>query len=214
MSATLEPIIYIVDDDAGVRGSLSCLLESVGFKVEVFGEPKAFIAALRVDRPACTVLDLRTPGMSGLEVLTSLRERTTAMPVIMISAHADVEVAVQAMRFGACDFVQKPYSSDLLLSKIQNAVAMHRQLFADEREKRRILRHIELLSVREREVLQLLGYGHSTKTIADRLTISAKTVDNHRTNILRKTKTHSAAELTRLAILGGLAVLAEGKEPT
>jgi FixJ family two-component response regulator len=207
------PLVYVVDDDAGVRASLSLLLRSVGLDVAEFADPRLFLDGLQPERPGCVILDLRMPAMSGLEVLERLRLRSRSLPVVMISAHAEVETAVQAMKHGACDFLQKPYASDALLERVQAAAATHVMSLEAELARLRVGRRLATLSDREREVLCLLALGHPTKAIADVLAISAKTVDNHRSSLLKKTGTHSAVELAHLAHLAGLTPVPAGLGP-
>lgn len=189
--------IYLVDDEPDVTRGLRWLLESVGLDAEEHHEAEAFLASLaQHGDAACAVLDLRMPGLSGIEVMEQMLARRPDVPIIFLSAHGDVPSAVRAMKLGAFDFLQKPFNPQQFLDCIQRA-----RLAATERHKDWLKRcdyddTLSRLSVREREVLELMLDGGSSKEIGRKLTISPKTVDVHRANILRKLEVANARELT------------------
>ena len=188
--------IFLVDDEADVTRGLAWLLESVGVAANAFQQPEAFLEALKQHHgAACAVLDMRMPGLSGIELLDRLARLRPDIPVIILTAHGDVPNAVQAMKLGAVDFLQKPFNPQQFLDSVQRArreaVARHAK-WSQERERRE---QLEKLSVREREVMDHMLRGQSSKEIARDLDISPKTVDVHRANILRKMEAATAREL-------------------
>jgi two-component system, LuxR family, response regulator FixJ len=196
----MEPraCVFLVDDDQQIRDSLAWMLRSVGLEVECYGSPEAALAACTPDRPACLVIDLQLPGMSGLELRKRLLENGCYQPFIVMSGHGDVSLAVRAMRMGAMDFLEKPFSHQRLLEAIQKGVERD----ADERrrhaERTAIQTRLESLTPREREVLSLVADGTLSKRIAGQLGISPKTVEVHRSNIMKKMKVDSVAQLVNL----------------
>jgi len=203
-------IVYVVDDDHVVRTSLAMLIETVGVEVRSYGSSREFLEDPRRDECDCLVLDLRMPGMSGLELQSRLGTSFTA-PIIFVSGHADVPTAVQAMRDGAVDFLQKPFSDQALLDRI--ALALERsRLRRMEAERQGTLRaRMALLTPRETEVMRLVVVGRMSKLIADELQISVKTVEDHRAAIMKKMRAGSVAELVGLV---GEADAFEGHPPT
>lgn len=196
-----DPTVFVVDDDEAVRDSLSLLIRSVGLEVESYESAAAFLEDLDSERPGCLVLDVRMPGMSGLELQDRLLQQGTALPVIFITGHGDVPMAVRAMRAGAVDFIEKPFNDQDLLDRIQ--LALKRQ--AEEREsleeRQQIDRRLGRLTPREAEVMELLVAGSANKQIAARLGLSQRTVEIHRANIMRKMEADSLADLVRMAIV-------------
>jgi RNA polymerase sigma factor (sigma-70 family) len=201
MSDSAEPTIFVVDDNAGMRKSLRWLVESVGLKVETFAAASQFLAAGTAERPGCLIVDLRMPGMSGLELQERMAERGASMPVIMISAHGDVSTAVRAMKAGAVDFLEKPFSDQDLLDRIQHCLKLDAQRRAAEARMQEINARLATLSPREREVMELVVDGKTTKEVSRLLGLSPKTVEIHRANLLRKMKVGSTVELTQIAAL-------------
>lgn len=190
--------VLVVDDDPQVREALSLLFESVDLEVQAFKHGEAFLAAELPRGPACIVLDIRMPGMSGMEVQKALIERGSQIPLIMITAHAEVRMAVQALREGAFDFLEKPYSPQTLLDSVQKALQMVRQGHQGQIELQATELLLEKLSSREQEVMELLVGGQTTKAIARKLDLSTKTVEFHRRHILEKMEVSSVVELGRL----------------
>jgi len=189
--------IYIIDDDEALRDSLVWLLESSGYRVESFESAESFLAAYSDSMTGCLVLDVRMPGMSGLELFEELRSRHCTLPVIFITGHGDVPMAVSAVKKGAVDFIEKPFSDRDMLGLIEQCLAaeaenrLKRQLEADT------ARRLDHLTQREREVLDLIILGKLNKQIADVLGISIKTVEVHRARVMEKMGAHSLAELVQ-----------------
>lgn len=194
-----EPVIFVVDDDDGVRESLKWLLESVGAVVRCFASAENFLEEINAEDSGCLVLDIRMPGMSGLELQIKLIEKEIALPVIFVTAHADVPVAIQAMKRGAFDFIEKPYSDQLLLEKIQDAIHSNQQLLHDKRSRQEVEQRLSKLSVREREVFDQVIAGNQNKDIARNLNLSIKTVEAHRANLQKKLGVQATAELFHIA---------------
>ncbi len=195
-----QATVFIVDDDADVRKAISILACSVDLNVEAFSSGQEFLDHYNPETPGCLILDVRMPGMSGLELQERLVEQGSPLPIIMVSAHAELSVATQAMRTGAIDFIQKPYSPQLLLERIHEAIKLDAAARRKLSQHADIARRVSQLSDREREIMQLLAQGLSTKKIATALNISPKTVDNHRASILDKMQVENVAELVRLVI--------------
>jgi two-component system, LuxR family, response regulator FixJ len=196
-----QPTVFIVDDDPAVRDSLCVLLGASNLPAEPFASARSFLESIADDRPGCLLLDVRMPEIDGLELQRQLVERAIHLPVIILTAHGDVPMAVQALRAGALDFIQKPFDTRALLDRIREALeedARERQKRHDQRE---ILKRIELLSKREREVLDRIVAGMPTKTIASSFGTSFNTVQNQRASILRKMQADSVADLVRMVML-------------
>jgi len=192
------PIVYIVDDDEAVCRSLGLLIEDVGLDVQTFNTAEDFLAAYDSTQPSCLVVDVRMPGMSGIELQHELVEQGISLPCIVITGHGDIPMAVDAMKAGVVDFVEKPFRDQDLLDNVQKALQI------DARTRRRRIRKIDIetktssLTPREEEITSLLASGRSSKTIAYELGISQKTVDFHRAHILRKMGVDSVVELVLL----------------
>ena len=196
---TPEPTVFIVDDDAAVRRFLSGLIQSVELRVEAFASARDFLEAYEPGQPGCLVLDVRMPGMSGLELQRELAERAIDLPVIVLTGHGNVQVAVHAMKAGAVDFVEKPFDNELLLDRIQKAVAESVRARGERIKRIEIAERMQLLTSREREVLDLVVAGQTNKGVARRLDISEKTVEIHRANVMRKMQAKSLADLVKMA---------------
>jgi len=198
---TTKPTVFIVDDDPGMRKSLHCLLESVDLQVETFSAAQDYLDAYDPSRPGCLVLDVRMPGMSGLDLQEKLRTQQIAIPFIVISGFADVPTAVRAMKNGAVDFIEKPFSDQTLLDRIQEAIELDAHIRLDQAQHEEIADRLSHLTAREREVMDLVVAGNSTKDIAGKLGLSSKTVEVHRAHVMNKIQAKSVAELVRLVTL-------------
>jgi FixJ family two-component response regulator len=198
------PTVFIVDDDAAVRDSLSLLCESAGLRVECFESAAAFLAAYRAEQPGCLVLDVRMPGMSGPQLHEELARRGNPLPILYLTAHGDIPMTVQAIKAGAADFLTKPVNGALLVERIQ--AALDSDLAQRQRSTARAEQCARLaqLTERQREIMAFAVAGDSNKTIAKRLGISHRTVEIHRSHILQKTGTSSVLELAKLAAECGL----------
>jgi two-component system, LuxR family, response regulator FixJ len=196
----VERTVYVVDDDAAVRRSLKWLLESAGLHAVAYETPSAFLAAVPNLLPGCLLIDIKMPGMDGLELQALLRQRHVPLPVIMMTAHGDVQSAVRAMKAGAVDFIEKPYHDDVLLGAIE--AALTRVERGDlGRETADAARRIATLTPRERQVLTALVTGRANKVIAYDLGISIRTVEVHRARMMERLGVRQFAEAVRLAVL-------------
>ena len=199
-----QPIVFVIDDDDSVRRSLERLLRSVDLDVETFASAQEFLRKSLPDRPSCVVLDLRLPGPSGLELQESLIRAGHDVPIVFISGHADVPSSVRAIKAGAVDFLQKPFSDQALLDIIHGALRRDREARRDRAEVAGIRVRFDTLTPRERDVLRLVIQGRLNKQIAGDLGISEKTVKFHRGRVMQKTQAGSVAELVRQADRLGL----------
>lgn len=195
-----QATVFIVDDDEAVRDSLKMLMESVDLDTEVFASAHEFLQHFDDDRSGCLVLDIRMPGMSGLELQAVLNERHSMLPVIFITGHGDVPMAVQAIRGGAQDFIQKPFREQELLDRVQQVLAEDSRNRDVLHQKRDILERLSTLTPREREVLGLVVAGNANKVIAIDLGLSQRTVEIHRAHVMDKMQTKSLAHLVRMMI--------------
>lgn len=204
-SNNARPTIFIVDDDSAVRDALKLLLRSVGQAVETFGSGQEFLDAYGEDRAGCLVLDIRMPGMSGLELQQKLNERHSILPIIFITGHGDVPMAVEAMQAGAVDFIQKPFRDQDLIDRINQALEKDSNNRAALGERNDIRRRLETLTPREREVLDLVVHGKANKVIAGDLKLSQRTVEIHRARVMEKMQASSLAHLVRMVLEVGQA---------
>lgn len=188
-------LVYILDDDEELSESLAWLLDSVGIRSERFKDARTFLHSYDRTRPACLVLDVRMPELSGFGVQDLLNETGSPLPVVFVSAHGDIRMSVRAMQNGAVDFLEKPYDPQHLLDVVQNAQRSARERFDREAQQSGLRAKLDTLTGREREVLALSVEGASNKQIAGRLGISAKTVDVHRARIREKTGAESVPAL-------------------
>jgi FixJ family two-component response regulator len=195
-----EPVVRVVDDDASVRHSLEWLLGSVGLEVRVYASAAAFLADASPDRPGCLVVDVRMPGMSGLDLHECLAERGIDLPVIVISGHADVPMAVRALKAGAFDFIEKPFNDQCLLDKIQDAIALDAERRRETAELADVLQRLGRLTPREREVLEHVLAGNANKEIARQLAVSTKTVESHRAHVMTKMGAGSLSQLVEMCV--------------
>jgi FixJ family two-component response regulator len=196
-----EPVIHIVDDCEAIRDSLSELLTSLGLKTATYASAHEFLDSCQFDRSGCIILDLRMPGMDGLELQQRLGELQIGMPTIFLTAHGDLPAAVLAMKRGAVDFLTKPFQEQDLLDSIKSAIARDAENRARRRRYSEAEYRLSKLTPREREVLKLLMDGKSNKLVAAELGLSYKTVEFHRSRIMAKSRSDSMADLVRMSIL-------------
>jgi len=199
-----EPVVFVVDDDEAVRNSLRLLLKSIGMPAVAYASAEEFLAGYDDEQPGCIVLDVRMPGMSGPELQGELNRRGALIPVIFITGHGDVPMAVEAMRHGAVDFMQKPFSDKDLVSRIQLAMAADRRNREAIGAKDQIHARIAALTPRERQVLDLVTQGKSNKVIAGDLGASQRTVEIHRSHVMEKMGATSLAQLVRMTMIAGI----------
>ncbi len=195
-----EATVFIVDDDAAVRDSLSFLMQSVGLRTESFESADAFLQASPTQQPGCLLLDIRMPGMSGLELQGLLAGHDIHLPVIFISGHADVPMAVRALKAGAFDFVEKPFNDQLLLDCVQRAIESDRRQRQNEALLKEWRERLASLTPREREVMELVVDGAANKVISATLGVSLKTVEAHRARVMEKLKAESLSHLVRMSV--------------
>lgn len=198
-----DHVVHVIDDDVEVRQSLAFLLSTAGLAVRVHESALAFLKILPTVTEGCIVTDIRMPGMNGLELQRHLREHKSRLPVIVMTGHGDVPLAVEAMKAGAIDFIEKPFDDEVLLSAIRAALA--RNAAASERQARvaAVKQRLDKLSEREREVLDRLISGKANKVIAYELGISPRTVEVYRANVMTKMQADSLSELVRMALMNG-----------
>ena len=196
-----EPTVFIIDDDEAVRRFLSGLIASVGLHVETYASAQEFLDADEPSQPGCLLLDIRMPGMSGLELQKELASRNIRIPIIILTGHGNVQVAVHAMKAGAVDFIEKPFNNELLLDRIQMAVAESVDADTTRVKQDEIAHRMELLTPREHQVLDIVAAGETNKAIARRLEISEKTVEIHRARVMEKMQAKSLADLVKMVAM-------------
>jgi two-component system response regulator FixJ len=192
--------VFVVDDDEAVRTSLRLLLKSVGLPVETYAAAQEFLDQFDPDRAGCLVLDIRMPGISGLELQQHLNDQHSIMPIVFITGHGDVPMAVEAMQAGAVDFIQKTFRDQDLIDRINRALEKDREMRNALRERDEIRRRMSQLTPREREVLELVTQGKANKVIAGDLNVSQRTVEIHRARVMEKMGANSLAHLVRMVI--------------
>lgn len=195
--------VYIVDDDAAVRQSLALLVRSVGLQADVFESATTFLAAYTPEMSGCLVADIRMPGMSGLDLQQALNDRNSQLPIMFITGHGDVSMAVRAMRAGALDFIEKPFRDQNLLDRINQALVLNTTRRAAQAEVAEVRAQLAALTPREREVMARIVQGQANKVIAIELGLSERTVEIHRAKVMAKTGAHSLAELVSLVSKAG-----------
>jgi RNA polymerase sigma factor (sigma-70 family) len=192
------PVVFLVDDDPSIRRAIKILLESVGLEVELFGSAQEFVAGRPADRPSCLVLDIRLPGVSGLDFQRRLNEAKINIPIIFISAHGDVPMTARAMKAGAIEFLTKPFRDQDLLDAIQVALDRDRARRQREGEIATLRERFESLSAREREVVAMVVSGMPNKQIAAKIGITENTVKVHRSRAMEKLQAQSLADLVKM----------------
>jgi RNA polymerase sigma factor (sigma-70 family) len=195
-----EPVVFVVDDDASTRELLAWLMKRNGLRAEVFADARAFLEAYPRGQPGCLVLDLNMPGMSGLDLQQQLKERGVALPVIFLSGGADVPQAVQAVREGAIDFIEKPFDYKRVVERVMDGIARDARARAGSEQRARLAERLAQLTQREREVLDLVVAGRINREIAEALDISVKTVEAHRARLMEKLDVGSVVGLVQAVV--------------
>jgi len=203
-SAAAQPVVHIIDDDEGLRESLAFLLRSAALEVRSFDSAKAFLEVLPDAAPGCVITDVRMPDMSGIELLRRLKELKIGVPVIVITGHGDIALAVEAMKIGAADFFEKPFDDDLLVASVRAALQQQQDQTKRGVERAEIEHRIATLSPREKDVLTGLIEGRANKQIAFDLGISPRTVEIYRANLMNKMQADSLSGLVRMALLADM----------
>jgi FixJ family two-component response regulator len=196
----IQQTVYVVEDDEAVRDSLELLLKSDGKPVKPYDSATAFLKDYSDKMAGCIVLDIRMPGMDGMELQKKLNEKHSILPIIFVTGHGDVPMAVDAMKEGAVDFIQKPYREEALLEKIEAALKQDQEQRKSLDEKQEIIRRIKSLTPREHEIMDRMIAGQANKVIAIELEISQRTVEIHRSRVMHKMGTHSLAHLVRMVL--------------
>jgi two-component system response regulator FixJ len=197
----IDGVVHLIDDDDAVRHSLGFLLTSAGLAVRVYASAEAFLEARETIQTGCIVTDIRMPGIGGLQLQRRLKALGFGMPVIVMTGHADVALAVEAMKAGAADFIEKPFDDEVMLSAIRSAFAHSEGIERRETEIERIQAKLRTLTPREHEVLEGLLAGHPNKTIAYNLGLSSRTVEVHRANVMTKMDASSLSGLVRMSLV-------------
>ena len=200
---TADADVHVIDDDEAVRESIDFLLRSAGLSVQTYDSAASFLDAAPKIAAGCIITDVRMPGLSGIDLLRRLQEMQIGLPVIVITGHGDVPLAVEAMKCGAVDFLEKPFDDDVLLTSVRSALSRSEEGAAIESERADIRARIAALTQRERDVLDGLVAGHPNKIIAFKLEISPRTVEIYRANLMTKMKAGSLSELVRMSLVAG-----------
>ena len=199
-----KPVVHVIDDDEALRESLSFLLGTAHFEVRVYDSAVRFLEGLGQAEPGCIITDVRMPGLSGLDLLRQLAALGATFAVIVITGHGDVPLAVEAMKLGAVDFLEKPFDDNALITAVRTALNRRERDLEHDSEKLEIHGRISVLSNRERQVLEGLVAGQANKTIAFALGISPRTVEIYRANLMTKMRASSLSDLVRMALLAGI----------
>ena len=201
-----QSVVCVVDDDEAVRDSLQILLETMNYAVKSYESGVAFLEECAALEVGCVLLDIRMPQMNGLEVQQRLNAERSDLPVIIVTGHGDVTMAVQAMRAGAVDFIEKPFDEDVLLASVQNALSLAEQAHRQVEIKTSVQHNLTRLTKREREVFDQLIFGHANKVVARALDCSPRTVEIHRARVMEKMNATSVAHLVRMALSVGIEI--------
>ena len=204
MDSGSDQIVYVVDDDVDVRDSLQWLLESMHLQVESFSTAQAFLDAYPAGQSGCILMDVRMPGLSGISAQKKLPEYNIDLPLIMISAHGNVDMAVTAMTQGAQTFLEKPFNDQTLLDHVQRALAEDQKQRSNRQQKNSVHECYQSLTKREKQVFERVVQGLSNQETADDLSVNRKTIEGHRANMMRKMLASSLAELIQMAVVLGL----------
>lgn len=199
-----DKIVHIIDDDAAVRDSLAFLLRTAAIESRQHDSALEFLSAFKAEEAGCIITDMRMPGMDGLELLRKLQEAKNSVPVIVVTGHGDVSLAVEAMKAGATDFLEKPFDQDAVLSSVRSALGRRQREGGQSAEQAAVAKRFDTLSPREKQVLEGLVTGLPNKTIAYDLGISARTVEVYRANVMTKMEANSLAELVRMTLTANL----------
>ncbi|HEY0649733.1 response regulator FixJ [Phenylobacterium sp.] len=199
----IDPIVHLIDDDEAIRTSLSFVLEMHDLPARTYASAVEFLEVAETLSSGCIVTDVRMPEMSGLELVRRLKERRVTLPVVVITGHGDVPLAVEAMRAGVVDFIEKPFDDEVLLRSIRMALDAKAESDVHAQERQRFEQMLGTLSGREKEVLEGVVAGKMNKVIAHELGISQRTVEVYRANVMNKTQAHGLSELVRIALLAG-----------
>jgi two-component system, LuxR family, response regulator FixJ len=199
-----KAVVHVIDDDEAMRQSLAFLLGTVGLEVQTYESAVAFLEVAPTVKAGCVITDVRMPGLSGVDLLRQLRERKLGIPVIVITGHGDVALAVEAMKIGAMDFLEKPFDDEALLASVRSALNQLDRDRKREAERSDIESRLATLSNRERDVLQGLVAGHANKQIAYDLGISPRTIEIYRANLMTKMQAASLSDLVRMALIAGI----------
>jgi two-component system response regulator FixJ len=199
-----KPIVHVIDDDEAVRDVLAFQLGSAGIEVRTYDSAAGFLKIVPTVRAGCIITDVRMPDLSGIDLLRRLRELQVAVPVIVITAHGDIPLAVEAMRIGAVDFLEKPFADEVLLASVRSALDRGDRDRKRQAERSSIQSRLADLSNRERDVLDGLVAGRANKQIAHDLGISARTIENYRANLMLKMQATSLSDLVRMALIAGV----------
>ena len=202
-AARSAPLIYVVDDDDAFRDSLRWLLESSGYRVATYPSAATFLENYRLESGACVVLDVRMPGTSGLELQQEISRRGRSIPVIFVTGHGDVPMAVQAIKHGAFDFIEKPFKDEVLLALIEKATKSDAALRVEDAQRQSTAARLATLTQREREIMECVVAGKRNKAIAEELGISVKTVEIHRSRVMEKMGAESLAALIQMVMPQG-----------
>lgn len=196
----MDQIVYVVDDDPDVRESIMFMLENEGLSVAGFEDPRALLDHVNEKSAGCLVLDVRLPHMDGLQLLEALRARSVNMPVVFISGHGDIPMAVRAVQAGALDFLEKPFRDEQLLEKVRNGLELERSEHEHAAERAAIEKRLEKLTPREREVMEGMLKGKLNKLIADDMNVSVRTVEVHRAHVLEKLGARNSSDMVRMVL--------------
>jgi two-component system response regulator FixJ len=196
----IDGVVHVVDDDQGVRDSLVMLLDSAGLTAHAYGDARTFLSTARLADAGCVVADVRMPGMSGLDLLRHLQDSNIDLPVVIITGHADVPMAVQALKEGACDFIEKPFDDESFLRSVNHALDHGRRAFIERCRRADIQTRVASLTPREREVMMLVVQGLPNKAAAVELGISVRTVEIHRARVMEKMAAESLSSLVRMVL--------------